>query len=64
MDKLERMFDFQKYEKNAHLQSIIDDSMSRYVQELSDDMLEEVSAAGTPEAAMTGRSKFLDKEKV
>ncbi len=64
MDKLERMFDFQKYEKNAHLQSIIDDSMSRYVQELSDDMLEEVSAAGTPEAAMTGRSKFSGKEKV
>lgn len=46
MNKLEKLYDFQKYEQNKHLQSIIEDSMSRYSMELTDDMLADVSAAG------------------
>lgn len=46
--KLSRMFDFQKYEKNSELADLIADVDSRYpvAQELSDDELSFVAAAG------------------
>ncbi len=44
--KLSRLFDRQKFEQNARLNSIISDVESRYAGALSDDDLELVSAAG------------------
>ena len=46
------LFDFQAYEKNEELQSVIDAVHSRYTGvQLSDDEAELISAAGRPEAA-------------
>ena len=46
--KLKNLFDFQKYEGNPALQSVIDSVHSRYtVRELSLDDMEWVNAAGT-----------------
>ena len=48
-NKLARLFDYQKFEPNEELESIISDVESRYSLdsfELSDDDLELVSAAG------------------
>ena len=62
-DKLGELFDFQKFENNAHLQAIIDAVHMRYGgRALSDDEVELVSAAGTPEAALK-RSHPLEDEK-
>lgn len=47
---LKTLFDFQKFEGNSDLQSIIDSVHSRYaVKELSLDEMEWVAAAGTPD---------------
>jgi len=47
---LKTLFDFQKYEGNSDLQSIIDSVHSRYaVKELSLDEMEWVAAAGSPD---------------
>ena len=49
--KLTALFDYQKFERNADLQAVIDSVHSRYsARELSMDEMEWVSAAGTPEA--------------
>lgn len=46
--KLKALFDFQKFEGNSALQSVIDSVHSRYtVRELSLDDMEWVNAAGT-----------------
>ena len=48
--KLKNLFDFQKFEGNADLQSVIDSVHSRYtVRELNLEEMEWVSAAGIPE---------------
>ncbi len=48
---LKRLFDFQKFEGNEDLQSVIDSVHARYaVKELSLDEMEFVAAAGIPEA--------------
>ncbi len=48
--RLTQLFGYQKFEQNAHLASLIKDTESRYSvvqsEELSDDALAEVSAAG------------------
>lgn len=44
--KLKRLFDFQRFEGNEKLQSLIDDTDSRRLNELADDDLQWVSAAG------------------
>ena len=52
MNKLARLFDYQKYESNSELAGIISDVESRYPdkrQALSDDELEFVAAAGVPD---------------
>ncbi len=47
--KLKALFDYQKFEGNPALQSVIDSVHSRYaVRELSLDEMEWVSAAGEP----------------
>ena len=49
-NKLKALFDYQKFEGNAALQSVIDSVHSRYaVRELSMDEMEWVNAAGVPE---------------
>ena len=46
---LERLFDFQQFEKNEALQSVIDEVEGRYFRtELSEEELELFSAAGDP----------------
>ena len=54
MEKTVRqLFDFQAYEKNANLQSVIDAVHARYAaRQLSDDEAELIAAAGRPEAAL------------
>ena len=49
-NKLKAMFDFQKFDGNADLQSVINSTHSRYsARELSLDEMEWVNAAGVPE---------------
>ena len=53
-NRLKKLFDFQKYEGNADLQSVIDSVHSRYsgqnnVRELSLDEMSWVNAAGQPD---------------
>ena len=51
--KLSLLFDFQKYEKNADLQAVIDAVHARYAaRKLTDEEAEYVAAAGTPDAAL------------
>lgn len=45
-NKLQRLFDYQRFEGNSKLAALIADTESRCMQELSDDDLEMVSAAG------------------
>ena len=50
-EKLRLLFDFQKFEKNAELQAVIDAAHARHVaRPLSDDEVESVAAAGMPGA--------------
>lgn len=44
--KLKKLFDYQKFEGNAGLAALISETESRYDNELSDDDLENVAAAG------------------
>ena len=61
-NKLKAMFDFQKFDGNADLQSIINSTHSRYsVKELSLDEMEWVNAAGVPEMN-TGVRKDKDAD--
>ena len=46
MKKLSQTFDFQRFQQNERLASIISDVESRYAHALPDDDLELVSAAG------------------
>lgn len=46
-NKLKSLFEYQMFEKNPHLQSLIDETLNRYEAEaLSDDDLALVNAAG------------------
>jgi hypothetical protein len=50
--QLSRLFDFQRFAGNARLQKIIDDTHRRVeARELTDDELDQVAAAGAPDAA-------------
>ena len=50
---LKALFDYQKFEKNRELQSIIDSVNSRFpTRKLSDDEADLVAAAGLPETAL------------
>ena len=57
--KLGLLFDFQKYEKNADLQAVVDAVHARYsARQLTDDEAEWVSAAGTPKM-IDGENSFF-----
>ena len=56
--KLKALFDYQKFEGNPALQSVIDSVHSRYaVKELSLDEMEWVSAAGEPQPPVKPKEK-------
>ena len=44
--KLKRLFDYQKFQKNPRLEAMLTEAEGRYQGSLSDDALEMVSAAG------------------
>lgn len=44
--KLNRLFDYQKFQKNSRLDAMLSEAEARYEGSLSDDDLELVSAAG------------------
>ena len=46
--KLEKLFDYQRFEKNERLEKQIREAENRYCKELSDDDLSFVNAAGEP----------------
>lgn len=52
-NKLKKLFEYQKFEKNPHLDSLISEALAKEY-ELSDESLLAVSAAGDPN---------IDKEK-
>ena len=59
--ELRRLFDYQKFERNAELQSVIDRVHARYTKRmLSDEEADQVAAAGMPETAFL--QKDLQKE--
>ena len=53
---LEKLFDFQRFQNNPRLASLIAETESRYEEALSDEILEVVSAAGETDF---GRKAFL-----
>jgi hypothetical protein len=65
-NKLSRLFDYQKYAPNDKLSSIIKDVESRYsldLQELSDDELGMLNAAGSVEME-AARQKELEEHNI
>ncbi len=59
--KLKKLFDFQKFEGNADLRSVIDSVHARYsVRELSMDEMSWVNAAGEPDLDL--RKKDTEKK--
>ena len=60
--KLSLLFDYQKFEQNPELQSVIDTVKARFsARQLSDDEADLVAAAGLPGTALL-RKKPQDKE--
>ena len=64
--RLRRLFDYQKFEQNAELQSVVDAVHARYssARMLSDEEADQVNAAGSPEMAfLWNRDPQKDPEK-
>ncbi len=57
-EKLKRLFDFQKFEKNEKLSALIDETQKRYAEELSEEELSQVSAAGDISTMFSESEKF------
>lgn len=56
--ELSRLFDFQRFEKNARLQRVIDEAHRRVkARELTDDELDQVAAAGVLNAQTPKKSE-------
>ena len=61
--KLGLLFDFQKFQKNAELQAVIDAVHARYAaRKLSDDEVEFVAAAGMPNTALERKNPLEEKK--
>lgn len=50
--KLKRLFDYQKFNRNPRLDAILSDALARYEGDLADADLELVSAAGEEQAKL------------
>ncbi|MBO4902788.1 MAG: hypothetical protein J5518_08340 [Lachnospiraceae bacterium] len=61
-NKLRELFEFQKFEQNQKLNKVIQDTESRYPQELTEDELEMVAAAGKPEMMLHSLKKNGEEE--
>lgn len=64
--RLRRLFDYQKFEQNAELQSVVDAVHARYssARMLSDEEADQVNAAGSPEMAfLRNKDPQKDQEK-
>ena len=57
-NKLKKLFEYQKFEKNAKLDALIAQTHSRYGEALSDDDLEMVAAAGEITEISIGEKKI------
>ena len=56
--KLSMLFDYQRFEKNARLQKVIDEAHRRFeARELTDDELDQVAAAGVLNAQIPKKSE-------
>ncbi|MBQ4426918.1 MAG: hypothetical protein II881_04085 [Oscillospiraceae bacterium] len=51
---LDALFDFQRFERNEALQSVIDEAETQRLISLTDAELESLSAAGDPFSQLTG----------
>ncbi|MBQ0037200.1 MAG: hypothetical protein KBS74_00850 [Clostridiales bacterium] len=64
-NKLKKLFDYQRFEKNEKLEKLIQETEIRYAVELSDDDLSLVNAAGEPEIdTNSGGSNMPEKMQV
>ncbi|MBR4169164.1 MAG: hypothetical protein IKR47_05505 [Lachnospiraceae bacterium] len=61
-NKLKQLFEYQKFEQNPELNKVIRETEMRYPEELSEDELEMVAAAGIPGVA-TGKENKPDSTK-
>lgn len=59
-EKLKRLFDFQKFEKNEKLSALIEETQKRYAEELSEEDLEQISAAGDIASLLPGTSDSIN----
>lgn len=58
--KLKSMFEYQKFAQNSRLSKLIEETEKRYANELSDDDLWMVNAAGAPEIPAAEQKKKPD----
>ena len=62
--KLKRLFDYQKFQKNHRLEAMLTEAKGRYQGSLSDDALEMVSAAGNSQLMLHADSIAHDQAAV
>lgn len=55
-EKLELLFDYQRFQKNHRIEQLLREMESRYGEELTEDALSQVSAAG--EVTREGKKEF------
>lgn len=53
-NKLRKLFDYQKFERSPELDALIAQTHARYGEEISEDDLEHVAAAGEPDGEKNG----------
>ena len=56
-NKMRKLFEYQRFENNARLAKLIEETESRYATALSDDDLDIVAAAGVPEDDYSAKDK-------
>ena len=59
--KLKKLFDYQRFEQNAKLEKLIQETENRYAKELSEEDLSLVSAAGEIKGE---QNKFTDDHQI
>lgn len=59
---IKTLFDFQRFEQNLHLSSLIAQTEGQYFQALADEDLWQVNAAGIPESQNDVRERSFKKQ--
>ena len=62
-EKLKRLFDFQRFERNPRLEQLMSETRQRYGTELTDDELGLVYAAGETPVQMPGENPNEQRKK-